>query len=147
MTKIIAIRIRGQVDVSEDIEHTLQMLRLKRKFAAILIEKTKENEGMLKKVIDYIAFGEINEDALKHLILKRARKQGDKLLESGGKTVDEFVKKFLENKADLKDLKIKPFFRLHPPIGGFKKSIKSPYPNGVLGYHGQKINELVLRML
>ncbi len=147
MTKIIAIRIRGQVDVSKGIELTLQMLRLKRKFAATLIEKTKENEGMLKKAIDYIAFGEINAETLKQLLMKRARKQGDKPLEFAGKTMDETIKKLLESKTSLTDLKIKPFFRLHPPIGGFKKSIKLIYPKGVLGNRGPEINQLVLKML
>ncbi len=147
MTKILAIRIRGQVDVSKDIEMTLQMMRLRRKFAASLIEKTKENEGMLKKAIDYIAFGEIDAETLKQLLMKRGRKQGDKPLEFAGKTMEETVKKLLESKTTLSDLKIKPFFRLHPPKGGFKKSIKLIYPKGVLGNRGNKVNELVLKML
>lgn len=147
MTKIVAIRIRGTVNVSGSVSKTLNMLRLRKKFSCILVEKTKETEGMLKKVQDYIAFGEIDQETLKQLLLKRARKQGDKPLEIAGKTIDEFTLKFIENKAKLSDLKIKPFFRLHPPRGGFKKSIKKHWPKGVLGYYGLKINELVKKML
>ena len=42
---------------------------------------------------------------------------------------------------------IKPVFRLTPPSKGFKKSIKQQYPNGEIGYRGEKINELILRMI
>jgi large subunit ribosomal protein L30 len=147
MDKIIAIRIRGTVNVSEKIGLTLHLLKLRRKFSATLLEKNKINIGMLEKVKDYIAFGEIDQETLKQLLLKRARKEGDKKIEFAGKTIEEFIKKFWENKAKLEDLKIKPFFRLHPPIGGFKRSIKKAYPKGVLGYYGTKINALVIKML
>ncbi|MEM2203989.1 MAG: 50S ribosomal protein L30, partial [Sulfolobales archaeon] len=43
---------------------------------------------------------------------------------------------------------VKPVFRLHPPSGGFKGSIKKPYGNGgELGYRGQDINDLIRRMI
>jgi ribosomal protein L30/L7E len=37
-------------------------------------------------------------------------------------------------------------FRLHPPIGGFKKSTKLTYPKGVLG-NNKDIAKLIKRML
>ena len=43
------------------------------------------------------------------------------------------------------ELGIKPFFRLHPPRGGIRSKVH--YPEGVLGNHKEKINELVERML
>jgi large subunit ribosomal protein L30 len=36
-------------------------------------------------------------------------------------------------------------FRLHPPRKGIKSKLH--YPKGVLGNHGEKINDLILRML
>jgi len=147
MVKIIVIRIRGTVGISGKVEDTLYLLRLRKKFVAAIIEKNKENMGMIDKVKDYTAFGEITPETLKQLLMKRARKKGDLPLEIGGKAIDEFMNKFLENKASFNEIKIKPFFRLHPPKGGFKKSIRLAYPKGVLGYHGAKINELVIKML
>ena len=46
-------------------------------------------------------------------------------------------------------LKLKPFFRLHPPKGGFEKAgIKKPFTvKGALGYRGDKINDLIKKML
>jgi len=147
MKKIVIIRIRGTVNVPKYINQSLDFLRLRQKFVCIVIEDNKENLGRIKAVKDYVAFGEIDEETLRALILKRGRKEGDRPIESAGKSIDEFVKKFLEGKAKFEDLKIKPFFRLHPPIGGFKKSIKKPFPKGVLGNQNKAINQLIKRML
>ena len=48
---------------------------------------------------------------------------------------------------NLKDSEIKPVFRLIPAKGGFKFSIKDNYPRGEIGYRGDKINELLERMI
>jgi large subunit ribosomal protein L30 len=147
MKKIVMIRIRGTVNTPKYIGQSLDYLRLRQKFVCIVIEDNKENLGRIKAVKDYVAFGEIDEETLRALILKRGRREGDKPVEAAGKTVDEFVKKFLEGKASFEDLKIKPFFRLHPPAGGFKKSIKQPFPKGVLGNQNKEINKLLTKML
>jgi large subunit ribosomal protein L30 len=147
MAKIIVIRIRGSVDLPEKVKDTLYLLRLRKKFVAVMLEKNKENMGMISKVKDYVAFGDVDSETIKQLLMKRAKKQGDKPIEIGGKMLDEFAKKFLENKVNLDEIKVKPFFRLHPPIGGFKKSIRLPYPKEVLGDHGDKIKDLIIKML
>ena len=147
MTKIIVTRIRGSPGVPQKIKDTLYLLKLRRKFITVVIENNKENAGMIGKVKDYVAFGEIDQETLKQILMKRARKQGDAPLQIGGKILDDFVNKFLENKTTFDEIKIKPFFRLHPPRGGFKKSIRLPFPKGVLGYQGNKINELIVKML
>ncbi|MEM2089957.1 MAG: 50S ribosomal protein L30 [Candidatus Pacearchaeota archaeon] len=144
--KIAVIRIRGLVGVRREIRETLDKLKLRKKFVCVIVDDTKEIMGMLKKAQNYIAYGEIDEETLKELIMKRGRKPGNKPIEIGGKKLEEFIKEFLQGKKKLKDLGIKPFFRLHPPRQGFKKSIKLLYPKGVLGYN-PKIKELIRRML
>ena len=44
---------------------------------------------------------------------------------------------------------MKPFFRLHPPRKGFeRKGIKMPFKlGGVLGPRGDKINNLIKKMI
>ncbi len=112
---ICVIRIRGQVGLNRDVVETLDRLRLRRKYVCIVLEKpTKEQLGMIKKVRNFIAFGEINDDTYKKLKEKRGKKG-------------------------------KEFFRLHPPRGGIKSKLH--FPRGVLGDHGEKINDLVRRML
>ena len=138
------IRIRGKNHVRKPVEDTFKMLRLNRKMHCVLLEDTPINKGMIQKVKDWSTFGEINDETLKALIAKRGRKVGDVRL-----TSDEVEVVFQEVKTGkkLKDTMIKPVFRLTPPSGGFKKSIKTHFPRGELGGRGEKINELIKRMI
>lgn len=138
---ICLIRIRGEVGVRRDVEETLNRLRLKRKYSCVVIAHPKKEQlGMIKKVKDFIAFGEINETIF------------EKLLEKRGQIVDKLKKlnvkevaKEIEKGKKYEELNLKPFFRLHPPRGGIKS--KYHFPQGVLGNHKEKINDLVERML
>lgn len=138
----VAIRIRGTVGLKRDIRDTMEMLRLCRKMSCVLIKDNDCMRGMLKKVKDFITWGEIDDDVLDSLILKRGRKAANARLSE--KEAMEIVKKI---KAGEKVEEIKPVFRLNPPSKGFKKSIKQHYPDGELGYRGKEINALLKRMI
>ncbi|MFC1685652.1 hypothetical protein ACFLZZ_01360 [Nanoarchaeota archaeon] len=135
---IIAVRIAGQIRVRRTQKSTLESLMLKRKYTAIVVS---ENElPRLKSVKDLITFGEIDDESLKELVIKRGKK-GKKSISNA----DEIVKGLKSGKR-LRELGINPFFTLHPPRGGFKQSTKLPYPNGVLG-NNKDILKLVKKML
>lgn len=135
---ILVIRISGMVDVPKEINETLYRLRLRRKYSAVLIKPTVENLKLLKHIRNFVAYGDINQETLKELIEKRA--VSNKKIDSS-KIISELDKK------DLKDINIKPFFRLHPPRGGIKSKLHFPAKGGVLGDNKEKINDLVRRML
>lgn len=143
--KLIVIRIRGKVNVAPNVKKTLYILRLRKKFSCVLIDNTPENIGKLRKVENYVSYGQAKEETIKKILLKRARLPGNKPLKEK-KKIEAFVKEFIEGKKKLKDLGIKPFFSLHPPKGGFKKQTRKIFPEGILGKN-EKINELVIRML
>lgn len=72
---IAIIRIRGEVGLKKEIVETLNRLRLRKKYTCVVIEKpTKEQLGMINKVRDFVAFGEINEETYKKLVEKRKTK-------------------------------------------------------------------------
>lgn len=127
MNKIAVIRIRGLIGIKKEIRDTLDMLKLHKKHSCVILEATPSIIGMIKKVSSYVTWGEIEDQTLKSLKEKRAEKIKDK-----------------EGKE-----KEKPFFRLHPPRGGFeRKGIKKPFSvGGSLGYRGEKINELIKKMI
>ena len=119
---IAAIRISGDVGLKQPVRETLFRLRLRRKYACIALEKpTKEQMGMIEKMKDFVAFGEIDKEMYKKLVDARGLK------DKGGK--------------------LKPFFRLHPPRGGIDAKKHFGVKKGVLGNHGDKLNKLMERML
>jgi large subunit ribosomal protein L30 len=121
-------------------------MRLKQKHAAVIMDMDRpESKGLIFKTIHSIAYGEIDDETAKLLIEKRGRMAGDKPVDS--KKVAEFMNDVIHGKKSMDEVGIKPFFRLNPPRGGFKRSIKLMVPRGILGNHGKKINDLVKRML
>ena len=71
---ICIIRIRGRVGLNKDIKETLDRLRLRKKYNCAVLNPTKENIGMIKKVENQVAFGEINDETYKKLVEKRKTK-------------------------------------------------------------------------
>lgn len=158
MPLLAVIRLRGTVDVPPDIEYTLRLLRLVRKFHATLYPSELQGiQGMLHKVKDWITWGEISKETLVELLRRRGRTPGNKPLTDeyvreklNVSSIEELAELLLQRKLYLHKLDniIKPVFRLHPPKGGFKKSLKKPYgAGGELGYRGPAINELLMRMI
>ena len=114
---IVVIRITGDVNLDRDIRETFNRLKIRRKYSCIVFNPSpnKEQEGMINKVKNLIAFGKISDETFKKLKEKRGTKNHPN------------------------------FFRLHPPRGGAKTKIH--FPKGILGDNGDKINDLIERML
>ncbi len=123
------VKVRGNVDVRKEIVDTMTMLKLKRINTCVVLPKTPSIDGMIKKVKDYVTWGEISDKILERLVRLKSSEEG--------------TKKIIEK---IKKGKIKPVFRLSPPKKGYK-STKIPFPRGSLGYRGDKINDLVKRMM
>jgi len=154
--RILVIRIKGEIKIKRNIKQTLLLLRLYKKHTCVIVPNNANYIGMIKKVKDYITWGELDIDTFKLLLEKKGKLVGKKpfieeyLKEKTKLSLDEFSKQFFEFKKELKDIPgLKPFFRLNPPIKGFERGgIKKPYSlGGVLGYRKEKINELIKRMV
>lgn len=154
----LAIRLRGTSRIPPDVEKAFEALRLKRRFHAALLKMDESVKGALRKVKDWVTWGEINREALASLLRERGEVKG-------GKRLDEPFIKTAFNKNGFEDLShamltgevtlaklrksgVKTVFRLHPPRKGFKGSVKRPFGvGGELGYRGEAVNDLVKRML
>lgn len=142
MSKIAVVRVRGDVNLRKEVKDTLKLLRLYRKNFCVVVEGTPSWIGMIKKVKDYVTYGEIDDATYKELAEKRGEMYKGREKDSKGKIE---YKRFILFDGK----KIKPFFRLGPPRHGFgRKGIKVSYrAHGALGYRGEKINELLKRMI
>src|SRR3989304_830538 len=115
---ICLIRIRGEINMDQDMKETLSRLRLRKKYSCVIVNTSKEQEGMIKKVKNLIAFGEISKETF------------EKLLEARGQPVDKKKKVNMKIAADeiskgkkYEELNLKPFFRLHPARGGMNTKV------------------------
>ncbi|WP_297465306.1 50S ribosomal protein L30 [Thermococcus sp.] len=155
MAKLALIRLRSGIRAKGEVRDTLAMLRLHRVNHLVLVDDNPSYKGMVQKVKDYITWGEIDKETLVKLLRKRGRLVGNKPItdeyvrEKLGMSIDEFAEKVVNGEMRLTDLpNIKPVFRLHPPRGGLKGTKKRSFrEGGALGYRGEKINDLIERML
>jgi large subunit ribosomal protein L30 len=161
MVLLAVIRIKGEVDTSKDERMTMKLLNLDRKNHCSLFLENSALKGMLRKVRHLITWGEINEKTFAKLLKKRARLKGNKridekmLKEMKFNSYEDLAKALMEGKASLRTLGIKKVFRLNSPTKGFeRKGIKLPFQNlggknigGAYGYRGEKINDLLNKMM
>ena len=152
--KLAVVLIRGFVNLSPDVKKTLDLLRLRKKHACVVLNDTAENRGMLQKVKDYTTFGVVDEAFFQEILEKRGEVVGQTLISKSETKVDckKIASEFFAGKLQLREFvekyNVKPYFRLHPPIGGFeRKGIKMPFTKGgVLGQRNEKISELIAKM-
>lgn len=136
---ILAIRISGQVEMRKDFVETLFRMRMRKKYSAVLIKENEASKPLIQSVRNFIAYGPIDQKTLEELISKRGKPLDKKIKIDAKKTAEIIMKDGIEKAG------IKPFFRLHPPRKGINSKIH--FPKGVLGDNGDKINDLVRRML
>ncbi len=119
---LAVILVRGLINVDHDRRETIKRIGFQRKHNLVVLPKTKSNLGMVQKIKDYVTYGIINKETLDLL---------------------------LKEKKPIIEKKNKLVFNLHPPRGGFeRKGIKTPFKlGGVLGDRGEKINDLIKKML
>ncbi len=147
------VKMRSIAKTKPDIRRTLELLNLDRTNHCVLIDDNVHYNGMLQKVKDYVAWGTIDGETLSVLLEKRGMLEGNKRLTSAYvkdqtafNDIESLAKAVADGKATLRDVpKLKRVLRLHPPRKGHK-GLKKPFPEGVLGFHGKDINELLLTM-
>ena len=151
----ILVRIRGPIDIIGDINETMRLLKIPKKFNATIIPDNVYSQGMLKKIKDYVTWGPASPQIIKELILGRGKLIGNKSIDekelikiTGYDSTTKLYSDISEGVLKLKDIKnMKPIFRLHPPRKGFKKSTKKAITEkGELGFRND-IDKLILRMI
>jgi large subunit ribosomal protein L30 len=148
------VQVRGVVNTRQDIKDTLKMLRLHHINHCVLVADTPENLGMIRKVKDYVAYGEVDAMTIETLLRTRGRLIGDAALtdeyiksNSTYSGITELAKALAGGELKLRDIPgVKPVLRLHPPRKGYKTTKRTFVQGGALGYYGQEINTLLYKM-
>ncbi len=154
--RLAVVLVRGYNNAIYKTKDTLRMLRLHHLNHCVIIDDRPSFMGMLQRVYNYVAYGEIDVDTLTELIKKRGRRSGNRRIDdewikqnSPYQSIREFAEAFLNFEADFKDLPgFKPVFRLHPPRKGYgKRTIKRSYKEGGVTGYNPEISELIRRMM
>jgi large subunit ribosomal protein L30 len=152
---LAVVRVRGIINVKNDIRDTLTMLGLGRVNHCILLNESPQSMGMLLKVKDYVTWGPIDAETAALLVKERGRLKGRKPLDEKSLKVLGKYKSFEDLGKALADGEAKwtkledtvRVFRLHPPRKGYE-GIKRTYNiGGALGDRGENINVLLKRMV
>lgn len=152
---LAVIRVRGSIRVKKELNATMEMIRLFRVNHMVLVSEEKQSKKMVEKVKDYVTFGEIDAETLEKVLSKRGLLKGNKkisldfLKEKKINSFKELAEKIISKEIKLKDLEIKPVFRLRPPKKGFERAgIKKAFSvGGALGYRASEINRLINKMI
>jgi large subunit ribosomal protein L30 len=130
--KIAVVRVRGLVNLRHDVKKTFEYLNLNNKNWCLVCDNTDTNRGMVTKVKDYVTWGEVSEEIISELVSKRGKATGED-----------------KPNIEFKGKNYQKFFRLNSPKKGYgRKGVKLAFNlGGALGYRGDKINDLIRRMI
>jgi len=148
------VQLRGEVNISTDVEDTLDMLNVGRVNHCTLVPETDAYEGMITKVNDYVAHGEPSETVVATLLRRRGQTAEDDEVtdewvaeNTDYGDVDELAAALVSEETTLRDEGLSPVLRLHPPRGGHDGVKKPTKESGQLGQHStDEMDELLEAM-
>ncbi len=150
----VVVRIRGEVNSRQDVRDTMSMLHLHRINHCVILPETPNFRGMIKKVKDYVAWGNITPEVLAQILENRGRLEGGNRLteeylsqNTDFKSFEELAKALCDGNSSISDIpKLKPVFRMHPPRKGHKGIKRTYQQGGELGSQGDDISALLNKM-
>ena len=148
------VNLHGFINSSAPVRKALAELKVERKFSATVVSDDESTFGMLKLCKNFVAWAPVGSDLLTALLKKRGMVSATRELDSaalkkmGYKKFEDLAKKMTKDGIRLSAIGgVKPFFRLAPPRGGFKKSVRKQYTEqGTLGSNPM-LPEIVRRMV
>jgi len=154
MGLILVVNLHGMINSSAPVRKALNELWVAKKFSASVVPDDAATVGMLKLCKDYVAWSPVEEDLLSDLLKKRGRVSASRTLDAaslkelGYKKHEDLAAKMMEEQMRLSAVKgVLPYFRLAPPKGGFRMSLRrQSTERGLLG-NNPKLEEIVRRMI
>jgi len=154
MGLILVVNLHGAINSSAPVRKALTELWVAKKFSASVVTDDSPTVGMLRLCKDYVAWSPVDQGLLGDLLKKRGMVSSTKTLDQaqlkslGFKSHEDLAAKMVKDQVRLSAVKgVLPFFRLAPPRGGFKLSLRrQSTERGTLGSN-PKLEEIVRRML
>ncbi len=150
----MVVNVHGAINSSTPVRKALNELRVAKKFSASVVTDDTPTVGMLRLCKDYVAWAPIEKELLTDLLKKRGRVSSVRSLDQtslkqmGYKKHEDLAAKMVKDQVRLSAVHgVLPFFRLAPPKGGFRRSLRRQFTEkGLLG-NNPKLEEIVRRMI
>src|SRR5438105_3745705 len=138
---LLVINLRGMVNTRTPVRTTLDQLKIGKRFNATIVRDDKVHRGMLQLAKEHVAWCKLDTATAEKLLKTRSEiSNGRRTPEADIKTKEyaslgEVANALSSGKLKLRTIQsIRPFFRLSPPRGGFKRStVRQFTAGGVLG--------------
>ena len=149
------VQLRGEVNVEQGVEDTLDMLNVGRVNHATFVPETDSYRGMITKVNDLVAFGEPSVEAVAATIERRGEPlEGDVDIDDEWVAdnteyddVEALAAAVVGEETTLREQGLSPTLRLHAPRGGHD-GIKHPViEGGELGRHSTEEIDALLEAM
>jgi large subunit ribosomal protein L30 len=160
--KLLVVNLHGQINVPRGTRETLVQLGLGKRFSAAVVGDDPVSKGSVRLCKDYVAWAPIDEELLTMLLKSRGKLSNTKLLDDealkalGYKTHADLAQAIMKSettdtlssvKSSTMGVKLKPFFGLSPPKGGFKRSSRRQFREGGILGENPMLADIVRRMI
>jgi len=154
MGLLLVVNLHGAINSSAPVRKALNELWVAKKFSASVVNDDAPTVGMLRLCKDYVAWSQVDEGLIADLLKKRGMVTTSRALDQaslkqlGYKKPEELASKMVKDQIRLSSVEgVLPYFRLAPPRGGFRQSLRRQYTEkGLLG-NNPKLGEIVRRMI
>jgi len=151
---LLVVNLHGSINSPSPIRKALNELKVAKKFSASVVADEPPTVGMLRLCKDYVAWTPLEEGLLAELLKKRGMVSAARNLDEaslkrlGYKNHGDLAAKMVKEQVRLSSIEgVLPFFRLAPPKGGFRRSLRrQSTEKGVLG-NNPGLEEIVRRMI
>jgi large subunit ribosomal protein L30 len=150
---LLVVNLRGLVNTRAPVRTTLDQMKVARRFNATIVPNDEVHLGMLNLAKEHLAWCELNAGIAEKLLNTRAEiSSGTRVSESQiAKEYGSFhdiASKLESGEIKLSSInEIRPFFRLSPPRGGFKRSIRRQFRDGGILGPNEDLPSMVEKML
>ena len=153
-TNLLVVNLRGMVNTRRPVRETLEQLRVVKRFNATIVPDNEVYRGMLNAAKEHVAWCALDATTAESLLSKRAEvSTGTKATEANLKgkkytSFSELASALASGEASLEEgLGFRLFFRLSPPRGGFKRSIRRQFGEGGILGPNRELPKLVEQMV
>ena len=158
ISSLLVVNLRGMVNTRAPVRTALEQLHLIRRFNATIVPENRVYLGMLNLCKEHVAWCRIDSQTIEKLLKSRAEVSDGRRFDWAvdGKqdavarkaSPSELAEDIVHGKSRLDGTQgFRQFFRLNPPRGGFKRSIRRQFrEGGVLGANPELL-KLAERMI